>query len=91
MFLLISLQSQHSAYGTACCLAKRWVRAHLFHSAHISDEAVDLLMASVFINPEPWQPPNQPQLAFLRFLSLIGNTNWNTECIVLNFNEVLTS
>lgn len=86
---LHGLHQLQPAFGPATCIAKRWVASHMIRWSHFPEEAVELLMASVFLNPAPFSPPAQPQIAFLRFLHLLSRTNWHLEPLVLNFNNEL--
>lgn len=86
-----SLHQQYSSYGPSCCLAKRWLSAQLLDPYHFPEMCVELLVASLFLMPEPYQAPNQPQLGFFRFLHLLADTNWNTEPIILNLNAEMSS
>lgn len=85
-----SLYQENSSFGPACCLVKRWLSAHLLDSGHISEESIELLVASLYLRPQPHEPPQQPQVAFFRFHYMMATTNWNTECIILNMNEELS-
>lgn len=58
---------------------------------HFPDICVDMLAAHVFVRPEPFQIPVQPQVAFWRALRMLATVDWNTQMIILNFNEDLTS
>ncbi|KAK6624363.1 hypothetical protein RUM44_011222 [Polyplax serrata] len=87
---LHGLYQEHNSFGSACCLVKRWISSHLLDSSHISEECIELLVASLYLRPQPHEPPCQPQVAFFRFLYLMATTNWNTECIVLNLNGELS-
>lgn len=48
-------------------------------------------MAGLFLNPEPYDVPVQPQIAFIRFLNLIAYTDWTTTPLIINFNSEMTS
>lgn len=48
-----------------CRLAKRWVSNHKF-SAALLDEAVELLVASLFVHPGPFPPPRTRVTGLLR-------------------------
>lgn len=50
------------------------------------DICTELLVAHQYYNVMP----TQPQTAFIRFLHMLANTNWNTELILLNFNNDLS-
>ncbi|XP_063215602.1 nucleolar protein 6 isoform X2 [Bacillus rossius redtenbacheri] len=81
------VHQQHPSYGPACCLAKRWLSSQLLDPRHFPDAVTELLVAWLYLCPEPCQPPMQPQLAFFRFLHLVSSTNWSSEPIILNFNN----
>uniref|UniRef100_A0A8B9CI43 Nucleolar protein 6 n=1 Tax=Anser brachyrhynchus TaxID=132585 RepID=A0A8B9CI43_9AVES len=86
---LHGLQQQHPVFGSSCRLAKRWVSAQLL-SDSISEECVDLLVASLFLHPAPFTPPSSPQVGFLRFLSLLVTFDWNNNPLIVNLNAGLT-
>ncbi|CAN1190623.1 Nucleolar protein 6 [Linum perenne] len=96
----IFLQSQHSsiingvqrlypAYGPVVRLAKRWVAAHLF-SACLTDEAVELLVAHLFVNPLPFKAPSSRLTGFLRFLRLLAEYDWSFSALVVDINNDLS-
>lgn len=88
---LHGLHSQQPSFGPACCLAKRWLSAHLLDGTHIPEVVVELLMASIYLMPEPYKPAQMPQVAFLRFLEVIARSHWNTDPIIVNFNGELNN
>ncbi|KAG2466609.1 NOL6 protein, partial [Polypterus senegalus] len=63
---LSKLQQQHSTFGTTARLAKRWIGAHLLDACLMSDEAVELLVASLFLHPAPFNTPNTHQYQYIR-------------------------
>lgn len=81
------LSLQHPGFGPATRLAKRWLNSQLLDSSHFPDVVTELLMAYVFLSPEPFETVLQPQTAFLRFLNLVATTNWHLEPIIVNFNS----
>ncbi|KAK9506568.1 hypothetical protein O3M35_008472 [Rhynocoris fuscipes] len=87
---LYGLSQTYSGYGFATCLAKRWINSHLLDDFHFPAIAIELLMARLFVTPQPYEVPVQPLTAFLRFLNFIATTNWHIEPIVVNFNKLLT-
>ncbi|XP_066994077.2 nucleolar protein 6 isoform X2 [Anabrus simplex] len=87
---LHGLHQQFSSFGPTCCLAKRWLSAQLLGPPHVPELCTELLVAHLFTSPEPFEPPNEPQLGFLRFLFLISSTDWNTTPIIVNFNSELS-
>lgn len=72
------------------CLAKKWLYSQLFDQHLWPDECTELIVASFYVKPGASLPPFQPQAGFLRFLHLMGTTNWQNEMIIVNFNESLT-
>lgn len=81
------LSLQHPGFGPATRLAKRWLNSQLLDSSHFPDVVTELLMAYIFLSPEPFATALQPQTAFLRFLNLVATTNWHLEPIIVNFNS----
>lgn len=88
---LHGLHSQQPSFGPACCLAKRWLSAHMLDDTHIPEVVVELLMASIYLMPEPYKPAQMPQVAFLRFLEVIARAHWNIDPIIVNFNSEMTN
>jgi hypothetical protein len=58
--------------------------------SEMPDLLIELVTASLFLNPEPFSAPVQPLIAFLRFLHTFANTHWHTTPIILNFNHLLS-
>ncbi|KAM4576086.1 nucleolar protein 6 [Odontesthes bonariensis] len=87
---LHGLQQQHPCFGAVCRLAKRWLAAQLF-SDDITEDTADLLVASLFLHPEPFSPPSSPQAGFLRFLHLLSSFDWRNNPLVVNLNNQLTA
>ncbi|XP_068616860.1 nucleolar protein 6 [Brachionichthys hirsutus] len=88
--ILHGLQQQHSCFGAVCRLAKRWLGAHFF-SDDITEDAADLLVASLFLQPSPFTPPGSPQVGFLRFLRLLSSFDWRNNPLIVNLNNQLTA
>lgn len=86
---LHGLQQQHPAFSGVARLAKRWVRAQLL-GAGFTDESLDLVVAALFLHPEPFTPPSSPQVGFLRFLFLVSTFDWKNNPLIVNLNNELT-
>ncbi|XP_054710530.1 nucleolar protein 6-like [Uloborus diversus] len=86
--LLQGLHQQHNSFGTACRLAKRWLSSQLMHS-YIPDVTIELLVAYLYTHPEPYTCPSVPQVAFLRFLSLLASHDWEGCPLIVNLNDEL--
>ncbi|CAM9481846.1 unnamed protein product [Lampetra planeri] len=86
---IAGLQQQYPAFSAACRLTARWVAAQLL-SDYVREEAVELLVARVFLQPAPYSTPSCPQVAFLRVLELISSFDWANSALVVNFNNTMT-
>uniref|UniRef100_A0A8C7E521 Nucleolar protein 6 n=1 Tax=Naja naja TaxID=35670 RepID=A0A8C7E521_NAJNA len=84
-FLTSSLQQQYPAFSGSCRLAKRWINAQLL-SDSLTEEAVDLLAAFLFLSPAPFTAPSSPQVGFLRFLHLLATFDWKNSPLLVNLN-----
>lgn len=84
------LYSQQPSFGPACRLAKRWLSAQLLDDTHVSEVVIELLMASIYLMPEPYKLAQMPQVAFLRFLEVVARSHWNTDPVIINFNGEMT-
>ncbi|XP_024940581.1 nucleolar protein 6 isoform X2 [Cephus cinctus] len=87
---LHGLHSQEPSFGPTCCLAKRWLSSQLLDNSHIPDIVVELLVASMYLIPEPYRPAQHPQVAFLRLLETFARNNWSTDPVIVNFNNEMT-
>ncbi|XP_066272586.1 nucleolar protein 6-like [Branchiostoma lanceolatum] len=87
---LHGLQQLYSSFSGSLRLARRWVAAQLL-DRHVPDVMVDLLVAHVFLHPEPLTPPGSPAVGFLRFLHLLSTHDWKINPLTLNFNRELTA
>ncbi|XP_076640818.1 nucleolar protein 6 Mat89Ba [Halictus rubicundus] len=87
---LHGLHVQQPSFGTTCCLMKRWLSAQLLDDFHIPDIVIELLVASMYLTPAPYRPPQMPQVAFLRMLEIFARGHWNTDPVIVNFNDEMT-
>lgn len=71
-------------------IAKRWLYSQLIDSFLFNDICTELLVAHQYYNSSVCEPPTQPQTAFIRFLYTLAHTNWQTEMILINFNNELS-
>lgn len=95
------LRSQHSSminglhgrfptYGPVVRLAKRWVSSHLF-SSFLAEEAIELVVAYLFLKSFPFHSPCSRITGFLRFLRLLSNYDWIFCPLVIDINNDFTS
>ncbi|GLV36428.1 Maternal transcript 89Ba [Carabus blaptoides fortunei] len=87
---LSGIHSQYPSYGPGTALIKRWLNSQLIDESHISNTVVNLLNASLYLNSAPYSQCILPQMAFLRFLKLLVQHDWNMQMLVVNFNNEIT-
>ncbi|XP_054824422.1 uncharacterized protein LOC129322255 [Prosopis cineraria] len=87
--MINGLQSRYPIYGSVARLAKRWAASHLF-SACLVEEAVELLVAYVFLNPLPFNAPCSRITGFLRFLRLLSEYDWTFSSLDVDINNDLS-
>lgn len=84
------LYHQHQSFGPTVLLAKRWLYSQLIDPFLFDDTCTELLVAHQYYNTIAVDSATQPQTAFIRFLHMLAHTNWNTELVLLNFNNDLS-
>ncbi|WVZ88498.1 hypothetical protein U9M48_035015 [Paspalum notatum var. saurae] len=77
--MINGLHGRYQMYGPVVRLAKRWISAHLF-SSFISEEAVELLVAYLFLKPFPFHAPSSRVAGFLSF-------DWTFSPMVIDINN----
>nr|KYP66767.1 Nucleolar protein 6 [Cajanus cajan] len=87
--MINGLQSRYPIFGPVVRLAKRWAASHLF-SACLAEEAVELLVAHLFLNPLPFDVPCSRITGFLRFLRLLSHYDWTFSPLVVDINNDLS-
>ncbi|XP_010254816.1 PREDICTED: nucleolar protein 6 isoform X2 [Nelumbo nucifera] len=87
--MINGLQGCYPTYGPVVRLAKRWVTSHLF-SAYLAAEAIELLVAYLFLKPLPFQAPCSRITGFLRFLRLLSDYDWTFSPLVIDINNDLS-
>ncbi|XP_076760517.1 nucleolar protein 6 Mat89Ba [Xylocopa sonorina] len=87
---LHGLHAQQPSFGATCCLTKRWLSSQLLDNSHIPDIVVELLVASMYLIPAPYKPPQMPQVAFLRVLEMFASGPWNTDPVIVNLNHEMS-
>lgn len=84
--MINGLQGRYPLYGPVVRLAKRWVASHLF-SACLVEEAIELLVAYLFVKPLPFNAPCSRITGFLRFLRLLSEYDWIFSALVVDIKE----
>lgn len=67
-------------------LVKYWVAVHGFW-LHISEEAIELIVAYIFINSKPLEPPRSPFTGLIRFLYLISTWDWVNSPLIVDLGK----
>ena len=86
---LSALGRTHPALGPTVRLAKRWLSCQLY-SGSVSDGLVELLAAHAFASPFT-RPPGSAIAGFSRFLHLLASHDFESEPLLLSFDEPITS
>jgi len=76
-------------YAPAVRLCARWVHAHLFSDV-LAHEAIELIVASLFVTPAPFAVPTSALAAFVRFLHLLATFPWQDEPMVVDLDDAMT-
>ncbi|PIK61546.1 hypothetical protein BSL78_01559 [Apostichopus japonicus] len=85
---IYGVYQEHKSFGLTARLAKRWVASQLL-SDHFPDEAVELLVASLYLHPAPFTPPRTLISGFQRFLHLLSSFDWANQPLIVNLNSEL--
>ncbi|GBG25377.1 Nucleolar protein 6 [Hondaea fermentalgiana] len=72
--------------GPVSRLAKLWMSGHLFWS-HVSEEAIELIVASLFLHPQPYKAPRSLMSGFVRFLQLLSTWDWEFEPLLIDLSD----
>ena len=81
--LIHSVNTQHPTAGLTTRLAMRWVHSHML-SGLLSQEAVEILVSKVYVDPQPFDSPSTVVSAFLRFLRLLSSYDWAKQPLVFD-------
>lgn len=88
---LHTLYHQHTSFGPAVMIAKRWLNAQLIDDSLWPEVCTELLMARIYLQTDSLAAPVQPQVGFFRWLQLLATADWKTDYVLLNFNNGLSS
>ncbi|XP_020099122.1 nucleolar protein 6 isoform X1 [Ananas comosus] len=88
--MINGLHGRYPIYGPVVRLAKRWVSAHLF-SLFLAEEAIELVVAYLFLKPFPFNAPCSRITGFLRFLRLLSNFDWTFSPLIVDINNDFTA
>lgn len=78
---------QKPAIAGAVRLFKRWLASQMLSGY---DEFAEHLIASVFLQPLPFDTPTSPQVGFCRACWLLSSYDWHREPLVVDFDGKLS-
>jgi U3 small nucleolar RNA-associated protein 22 len=74
---IAALHHRFVAFGGTVRLVKRWLAAHWLLRLHVSEEAVELLCATVFVGVGSARAPNTRESGFACVIRLLRDWNWS--------------
>ena len=81
-----NLSTSHPSFAGAVVMLRYWLDNHLF-SSHISTEAMELIVASVYLASFTHSsPPSTPVNGFLKALQLLAAPSWEDFPLSLHFS-----
>lgn len=87
--MINGLRGRFPIFEPVVRLAKRWIASHMF-SACLVEEAVELLVAHLFLKPLPFNVPSSRINGFLRFLRLLAEYDWTFSPLIIDINDDLS-
>ncbi|KAG2229799.1 Nrap protein [Thamnidium elegans] len=89
-FYIQAMCARFTAYSSTVRLIKRWFGAHML-SPQISEEMIELLVAHVFLAPQPWVAPVSTLTASTRVLDLLATWDWQNTPLVVDIEGEMTA
>lgn len=89
-FYVQAMCAKYTAYSSTVRLVKRWFGAHLL-SPQVSEEMIELLVAHVFLEPQPWTAPVSTFSAFGRVLALLATYDFQSMPLVIDIEGEITA
>uniref|UniRef100_K3WBL1 Nucleolar protein 6 n=1 Tax=Globisporangium ultimum (strain ATCC 200006 / CBS 805.95 / DAOM BR144) TaxID=431595 RepID=K3WBL1_GLOUD len=83
-----ALHSKNTSFGPTVRLAQRWL-ADKFLSNTLRVEAIELMVAHIFINSSETTTPHSVLSGFLRFLKLLASYDWQQAPLAVDLNGTL--
>jgi U3 small nucleolar RNA-associated protein 22 len=72
---VVTLHHMYPSFASAGRLLKRWVASHLL-SAHFPEEMLELVMASVYLDPGAHEVPTTAHAGFVRAIEVLAHWDW---------------
>lgn len=76
------LHHRFPSYSSATRLLKRWFSAHML-SLHICSEVIELLMASVYLDPGSLHSPASSMAGFVRAIRMLAQWDWRGKSMIV--------
>jgi U3 small nucleolar RNA-associated protein 22 len=89
-FYIQAMCAKYTAYSSTVRLIKRWFGAHML-SPQISEEMIELLVAHVFLSPQPWVAPVGTLAASSRVLGLLATWDWQNIPLMVDIEGEMTA
>ena len=83
------LCTRYTLLSPTISLLKFWCARH-FLMPHLEEEFIELLAASVFTQPHPYEPPGSIRVGFLRAISKLAHWSWPHEPFLVDLIEHLS-
>ncbi|KAI8985050.1 Nrap protein [Pilobolus umbonatus] len=88
-FYIQALCAKYTAFSSTVRLTKRWFGAHLL-SSQVPEELMELFVAHVFLEPQPWTVPTSTFSAFSRVLTLLATWDWQNTPLIVDYEGEMT-
>lgn len=79
---IVALHHKYPSYSSATRLLKRWFASHML-SIQIAQELIELIMASVYLDPEARSTPSSSTAGFVRAVERLSKWNWREAPLVV--------
>jgi U3 small nucleolar RNA-associated protein 22 len=85
-----ALHAQFPSYPNAVKLMNLWLHQHMF-TGQLTAEAVELLTASVYLDPLSIHPPSSASSGFYKTLKKLVEWDWENDPLIVDITGAITS
>ncbi|KAI9482662.1 MAG: Nrap protein [Benjaminiella poitrasii] len=89
-FYVQAMCARFTAYSSTVRLVKRWFGCHMLNP-QVTEEMIELIVAQVFLEPQPWSIPMSTFAGFGRVLHLLATWDWAKQPLVVDIEGELTA